>query len=149
MEEDITTGELLDRLFKATQLKDVLEKKDIPQPPLFHEYLRQLCRDRGEIAERVIKRAGIDRTYGHQLFSGRRNPSRDKVIQLAFGFGLDVEETQQLLKASRHTSLYPKIKRDAAIIYCLARNMEIAEAQNVLADFDLPVLGVEEGCISA
>lgn len=32
---------------------------------------------------------------------------------------------------------------DAVIIYCLARNMEIAEAQNVLANFDLPVMGAE------
>ncbi len=143
MEKDITTDELLARLFKATQLKDVLENEDITQPPLFHEYLRQLCQGRGEIAERVIKRAGIDRTYGHQLFSGRRRPSRDKVIQLAFGFGLDVEETQQLLKAARHTALYPKIKRDAAIIYCLARNMEIAGAQALLADCDLSALGIE------
>ena len=86
MEKDITTDELLARLFKSTNLKDFLGDGVIPQPPLFHEYLRQLCRDRGEIAERVIKRAGIDRTYGHQLFSGRRKPSRDKVIQLAFGF---------------------------------------------------------------
>lgn len=143
MEKDITTGELLARLFKATQLKDVFHKEDIPQPPLFDEYLRQLCRGKGEIAEHVIKRAGIDRTYGHQLFSGRRKPSRDKVIQLAFGFGLDVEEAQKLLKAARHTALYPKIKRDAAIIYCLARNMEIAGVQNVLTEFNLPVLGVE------
>ena len=143
MEKDITTDELLARLFKATQLNDVLENEDITQPPLFHEYLRQLCRDRGEVAERVIKRAGIDRTYGHQLFSGRRKPSRDKVIQLAFGFGLDVEETQQLLKSARHTALYPKIKRDAAIIYCLARNMEIAGAQDLLADCDLSALGIE------
>lgn len=143
MEKDITTDELLARLFKATQLKDVLENEDITQPPLFDEYLRQLCRGKGEIAEHVIKRAGIDRTYGHQLFSGRRKPSRDKVIQLAFGFGLNVEEAQKLLKAARHTALYPKIKRDAAIIYCLARNMEIAGAQDLLADCDLSALGIE------
>lgn len=147
LKKDITTGELLARLFKATHLKDVLENEDIPQPPSFHEHLRQLCRSRGEIAEHVIKRAGIDRTYGHELFSGRRKPSRDKVIQLAFGFGLDVEETQQLLKVAQQTPLYPKIKRDAAVIYCLARNMEITEAQNVLVDFNLPVLGVEAGRI--
>lgn len=143
MKKDITTGELLDRFSKATNLKDIFEDEDIPQLPLFHEYLRELCQSRGEIAERVIKRAGIDRTYGHQLFNGRRKPSRDKVIQLAFGFGLDVEETQQLLKIARHTFLYPKIKRDAAIIYCLARNMGLAETQNVLADFDLQALSME------
>lgn len=143
MQKDITTDELLARLFKSTNLMDFLGDGVIPQPPLFHEYLRQLCRDRGEIAERVIKRAGIDRTYGHQLFSGRRKPSRDKVIQLAFGFGLGVEGTQRLLKVARKPSLYPKLKRDAVVIYCLAQDMGIAEAQNVLADFELTALGVE------
>ena len=97
----------------------------------------------GEIAERVIKRAGIDRTYGHQLFSGRRKPSRDKVIQLAFGFELGVEGIQRLLKVARKPSLYTKLKRDAVVIYCLAQDMGIAEAQNVLADFELTALGVE------
>jgi len=49
---------------------------------------RQLCHGRGEIAEHIVKQDGSGRTYGHQLFSGRRKPSRDEVIQLAFGFGL-------------------------------------------------------------
>lgn len=141
MEKDITTDELLARLFKATQLKDVLENEDITQPPLFHEYLRQLCQGRGEIAERVIKRAGIDRTYGHQLFSGRRRPSRDKVIQLAFGFGLDVEQTQQLLKSAQESPLTPRIKRDAAILYCIMHRFDFSEAQKLLTDFDLTCLG--------
>ena len=91
----------------------------------------------------MSKQDGSGRTYGHQLFSGKRKPSRDKVIQFAFGFGLDVEETQQLLKIAQKPSLYPKLKRDAAIIYCLSRNIEIAEVQNVLTGFELPILGVE------
>lgn len=136
MEKDIMTDELLARFFK-----DLLEEGVVPQPPPLHEYLRQLCQSRGETAERVIERAGIDRAVGDQLFSGRRKPSRDRVIQLAFGLGLDMEETQQLLKTARHTFLYSRIKRDAAIIYCLSRNMEIAEAQNVLAGLNLPALG--------
>ncbi len=143
MKKVMTTDEVLARLFKTTDLNDFFGDGVIPQPPLFHEYLRQLCQVRGEIAERVIKRAGIDRTYGHQLFSGRRKPSRDKVIQLAFSFGLDLEETQRLLQVARKPSLYPQIKRDAVVIYCLARNMDVAGVQTVLADFNLTALGVE------
>jgi hypothetical protein len=41
MEKDITTDELLARLFKSMNLKDFLGDEVIPQPPLFHEYLRQ------------------------------------------------------------------------------------------------------------
>ena len=141
MEKDLTTGELLARLFEATHLKDILENEDIPQPPLFHDHLRQLCLDRGEIAERVIKRAGINRTYGHQLFNGRRKPSRDKVIQLAFGFGLDIEQTQQLLKAAQESPLTPKVKRDAAILYCIIHHLNFSEAQKLLVSFDIAALG--------
>jgi hypothetical protein len=106
MEKDITTDELLARLFKATQLKDVLENEDITQPPLFDEYLRQLCRGKGEIAEHVIKRAGIDRTYGHQLFSAEE-PSRDKRSSLP-SLWTECEKPRNYSKLPRKQRPVPK-----------------------------------------
>ncbi len=141
MEKDMTTGELFERLFIATSIKDILDNEVIPQPPLFHEYLRQLCLDRGEMREHVIKRSGINRTYGHQLFNGTRKPSRDKVIQIAFGFGLNIEETQQLLKAAQESPLTPKLKRDATILYCIMHQLDYSEAQKLLVSFDMAALG--------
>ena len=78
--------------------------------------LAELCRTHGLRPVEVIRRAGLDRTYGHQLFNGTRKPSRDKLMQLAFGLGLTVEETQSLLKEARKSLLYSKILRDAAIM---------------------------------
>ncbi|NLI52875.1 MAG: helix-turn-helix domain-containing protein [Clostridiales bacterium] len=142
MKKRMTTDELLAKIPMVTNLKDFFGDEMIPQPPPFHEYLRQLCQSRGEIAEHVIERAGLDRAYGHQLFGGRRKPSRDKVIQLAFGFGLNVEETQQLLKIAREPFLYPRLKRDAVIIYCITQNMGVTETQSLLVDFGLqPLFG--------
>lgn len=107
----------------------------------FSEYIGLLSREKGMAPIQIIKNAQIDRVYGHQLFNGIRKPSRDKVLQLAFGFGLSLEETQKLLRMADKSSLYPKIKRDAAIIYGLNNRMQISEMQEFLFSLDLPVIG--------
>lgn len=107
----------------------------------FCEYLRKLCTSLGKVPEQVIKNSQIDRTYGHQLFSGRRKPSRDKVLLLSFGMELPFEETQELLRASGKNTLYPKIKRDAAIIYGKNKGLTVLEMQELLFSLDLPILG--------
>ena len=98
----------------------------------------------GQVPERVIKMASIERTYGHQLFNGTRKPSRDKVIQLAFGFRLGVDEAQRLLKIAQKSLLYTKIKRDAVILYCLNNQKSIIETQSVLETLGLTLIGGEE-----
>lgn len=107
-------------------------------------YITALCRKMELTPEWVIKQASIERTYGHQLFNGTRKPSRDKVIQLAFGFKMDVDGAQELLKASRKSLLYPRIKRDAAILYCLNNQKDVIETQSVLETLGLTLLGGEE-----
>lgn len=138
--KNTSTEDLIRRLNKATEFENFLNN-GLPELPPFYEYIAQLCRDMGEMREHVIKRAAIDRTYGHQLFNGTRKPSRDKVIQLAFGLGLDVEQTQKLLKVAQKSMLYPKIKRDAAITYCIMHQAQVAETQKLLASLNLELLG--------
>ncbi len=135
---DFNTDELLKKLSDAA-LGDFFES-EVPLPA-FHDYITGMCRDQNETREHVIKRSGINRTYGHQLFNGTRKPSRDKVIQLAFGFGLDVAQTQQLLKAAQESPLYPRIKRDAAILYCIMHRLDFSKTQKLLGRFHLQTLG--------
>lgn len=88
---------MLRRLFKSPNLEGFLDDNaDAMQAPPFHAYISELCQVMDQVPERVIKQSSIERTYGHQLFNGTRKPSRDKVIQFAFGFGLDVDGTQKL-----------------------------------------------------
>lgn len=139
------TSTLLRRLFKAPALEKFIESNTAEMAlPQFHTYISELCRAAGQVPEQVIRKAAIDRTYGHQLFNGTRKPSRDKVIQLAFGFGLDVDGTQELLKLAQKNALYPRIKRDAAILYCLNKRLDIQETQSVLQALEQTLLGGEE-----
>lgn len=136
-----STQELWARLFQAQSVDSYFAVTGSSSLPAFSDYISELCRTRGEKAEQVIQRGDIENSFGHRLFSGARNPSRDTVLQLAFGFRLDADETQQLLKVAHAAALHPKVKRDAVIAFCLHHRKPLVEAQQILSDNDLPLLG--------
>ena len=142
MGERFNTGDLERELAGSADLGAFLQTyADELHAPSFPEYIRSLCRQRKQVRERVILAAGIDRTYGHQLFSGLRRPSRDKVLQLAFGFGLDPEEAQKLLRAAGKSPLYPRLKRDAVVFYALQHRLSLDDVQELLQGCELTPLG--------
>lgn len=138
----ITTNTLLNRIIRSKDFGKVLDTNDNSfETQSISEYLKGLCEERGLIAEQVIKKSQIDRTYGHQIFNGTRVPSRDKLIQLAFGFGLSLEDAQKLLKKSNRSMLYAKVRRDAACIYGISHAMSVMEVQELLSSIREPLLG--------
>lgn len=50
----------------------------------------------------LAKASGISEVYLHQVFSGRRTPSRDRLLCLCIGLGASTEETR--VSCSRHTT---------------------------------------------
>ena len=82
----------------------------------------------------VIERSGIQRNYGYQLISGVKKPSRDKLIMLCIGLGLNYRETQQMLKKSGFGILYVRDVRDSIIIFCINHKMNIMAVNNLLYD---------------
>jgi len=138
------TRELLQKLFNTTSVKRFIKRHggDMLDAP-FYTYLKEQCTKRGVSPAQVIVKSGIERTFGHHIFSGRKNPSRDKVLQLAFGFEMNYEETQELLKIARKSNLYPKIMRDAVVIQGLERKLGFNVVQAALAELALPLIGKE------
>ena len=136
------TDALLKNILSAKDFNEVLDANAATfVEQSVSEYLQDLCRERGVIPEQVIKKSQIDRTYGHQIFNGTRLPSRDKLLMLSFGFELSLDETQELLKTAGKSILYPKVKRDAAIIYGISHKMNIMDVQYLLTSVHLPLLG--------
>ena len=132
----IPTDELMQILMKDRSFQSFMaSNKGELGGPSFDEYLAELQKKKGESAEQIIKRGMIEKSYGHQIFKGSRNPSRDTCLQLAFGFELDVEETQRLL------GLAGKRLRDAAIIYSIHNHISLADTQIVLEKLGVPVIG--------
>ncbi|MBR2761764.1 MAG: hypothetical protein IKE16_10145 [Solobacterium sp.] len=138
----LSTLELWAKLFKSSSLDQYLsDRNEIPELPVFSDYIKALAEEKGEKPETVIGRGGIESSFGHKLFSGTRKPSRDTVLQLAFGFAMDADETQKLLKVARATALHPRVKRDAVIAYCLQFHKSFMETQQLLYENHLPLIG--------
>ena len=141
----ISTDELLALLFKERNLEHFLQRNESAYLTVsFSEYLNAWCRQHLEVPEQVIRRANLEKSYGHQLFSGKRNPSRDTVLQLAFAMEADLPQAQEMLRITGRSLLYPRIKRDAAIIYCLHNHVSLVDTQIILQDLELPLLGGRE-----
>ena len=80
----------------------------------------------------VIKKSRLDNIYAYQIFAGKKKPKREKLIQLAFGFPLTVEDTDVLLQTGGYNALYIRDKRDAVCMYCLERKMTLEECNGYL-----------------
>lgn len=136
-----TTEELLNTLKHSVSITSYLsqEQDNLKTLPL-HTYLNDIFAEKEISPSQCIRNSGLDRTYCYQIFSGRKLPSRDKVLALCFGLSLDVEDTQLLLKSTGYTQLYPRNERDSIIIFALQRNASILEANELLLDLGYEIL---------
>ena len=90
------------------------------------EHLQQLFEESPLTKTAVIKASGLDSTYVHQLFRGdRKNPSRDKLLCLAFGLKLNLDQTQRLLRVGNCAVLYPRSRRDSIIIFSISKEYDV------------------------
>ena len=96
------------------------------------EYLNELLRVHNLDKCDIAKRGGFTGNYPYQIFNGKKTASRDKLIQIAIGFPLTVEETQYLLRLGGHSELYVRNSRDAYIMFALEKRYGIAETNELL-----------------
>ena len=90
-----------------------------------------------EISKSILaKQSGISEVYLHQIFSGRRNPSRNRLICLCYGMSASFDETQELLKLCGIAQLYSSNRRDAIIIYGLVHGISLFEINDKLFSED-------------
>ena len=136
-----STEELLKTLKHAPNIKTYLsQEQDNLQTLPLHLYLDKMFSEKEIPPNQCIRNSGLDRTYCYQIFSGRKLPSRNKVLALCFGLSLNVEESQLLLKSTGYAQLYPRKKRDSIIIFALQRNISILETNELLQDLELELL---------
>lgn len=104
---------------------------------------RKTCKNKGcATVAQVCRKAGIDSAYGNQIFNDRvTNPHRDYVICLAFGFEMDFDETQELLRIAEKNRLCEKdIPRERVIAHALACDYNLGSVAATLEDLNLQML---------
>lgn len=110
--------------------------RDVP----LQEAIQRIFDEKGMSKAQLAKQSGISEVYLHQLFSGRRFPSRSRLLCLCFGLGATVDEAQSLLQQARHTPLYSRDRRDAIIIFALSHHMTLFEVNDKLFTENLDTL---------
>ena len=98
------------------------------------KYLNELLEKKENLTKsKIIKSTSLSESYIYDIFRGEKsNPSRNKLLQIAFAMSLDLETTQKLLKIAKVGILYPRIKRDSIIIFALNKNLDFFECENLL-----------------
>ena len=102
--------------------------RDVP----LQEAIQRIFDEKGMSKAQLAKQSGISEVYLHQLFSGRRFPSRSRLLCLCFGLGATVDEAQSLLQQARHAPLYSRDRRDAILIYGLSHGLTLPEVNDAL-----------------
>lgn len=142
MAEEKSTDELMKLLRSKSHIADYLEgsRDDFVNESL-SDYLGRILLERKLKKNDIISRAGIDRVYGYQILSGeKKNPSREKILCLAFGMQLSLEETQRALRLSGCSILYPRNRRDSIIIHALDHMESLPDCNEDLAQASEPGL---------
>lgn len=120
------TNNLRQELMEAPSLDQFLsENQDSFNRDSICELLNRLFQKRRISKATLAKRSGMSEVYLHQVFSGRRSPSRSRLLCLCFGLNASLEETQELLKQCGFAQLYPKDRRDAIILYGILNGMDL------------------------
>ena len=101
--------------------RSAFSDQDITQP------LSRLFKASGMSKAELARQAGMSEVYLYQVFSGRRKPSRDRLLCICMGLRASLEEIQQILKQGEYAVLYSKHKRDAIISHGILHCTSLGE----------------------
>lgn len=140
---EIKSTENLLKSLEACSMEDVIDLTDtINAMPewTFCRYFKACLNAHNTTLSQIPEAAGMQRTYIYQIYSGRRNPGRDKVIAISLAAGFTLDETQRLLKLSGNGILYPKNARDALLIKSLMIHLSVMEVNALLDELNFNLL---------
>lgn len=105
------------------------------------DYILEICNNKGYKKSDIIRNSDINRTYGYQILSGFKSPSRDKLLQICVGNNFTREHTNKALTIANFGMLYAKNPRDSIIIYSLNNNLNLIETNIILHEHGYRSLG--------
>lgn len=128
-----TTSELLETLKKNNNINHYLNtNNDDFITSSLSQYLNELLYEKDINKAKAIEKSNLNNIYAYEIFSGKKKPSRNKLLQLAFGMELDLQSVQRLLRIAGLSELYPRNKRDSIIIFAINNSMSLLECEELL-----------------
>lgn len=127
------TDDLRTELMEENSIQSYLqENQDSFQGASVAELLAEMYERREVSKAALARKSGMSEVYLHQVFSGRRTPSRDRLLCVCMGMEASLEEIQKLLRQAGYAELYPKIRRDAVICHGIMHHRSLSEINDTL-----------------
>ena len=130
----------MNKLMKAESLDDVL--KGI-YTDSFEKHLQKLINKKGLKNSEVYAAANINKQYFSKLLKGQVKPSKEKVLALAVGLRLNMDEAIDFLKIAGY-AISPISQTDAVVKYFIEHEQySVIMIDMVLFDYGLAPLSKE------
>lgn len=131
----LKTEELTAELKLTKDIEDYLDFDELA-PVSLAEYINALVENKKTKLSIVARKAHMSSSYLYKLSEGKRkSPTRNKALQICFGLGLDIDESNELLKLAGVGVLYSKIARDSIIMFCLEKKHSILKCEELLEKY--------------
>ena len=140
----VNTSQLMNEILQSPSMDDwesahgdaLIEEKSLSA------FLQEMLEKYHLPKTEVIRRANVDTTYAYQIFQGKKkNPSREILLRLSLAWPLTVDETKRLLYYGGAETLYPRVRRDAYLMYAIHNRFSVIETDQYLFEHGEPVLG--------
>lgn len=136
------TAQLLEELKNCSDFKSFHhENEEVLGQEKISEYLQKIIEEKKLKKADIIRRAQMSEVYAYQIMDGRRSPDRSKILCLAFGMALTLDEVQKMLKATGYRPLYAKDPSDCILIYAFWKGLDIIETNAMLEEYGEEMIG--------
>ena len=132
--KQISTVELFDNIRSSPeQFARSLDSQKLQDSRLIlSDYIKDKMAEKSVCAKDLIVKTTLSQSHIYQILSGTRAPGRDVLLSIALALSLSLEETQRLLLLGQMGALYPKVRRDAAIICCIEQRLDLFKTNEFL-----------------
>ncbi len=136
------TSKIVEELKECSDFKRFYaENKEYVSDKTLSQCLNELLEKKGLVRADVIKKSQLSEIYAYQIISGVRRPERKKLLALTVGMGLDLEETQRLLKVAGYPELYVKNTFDCIVMFGICKGKSVMEVNEMLYDYGVETIG--------
>lgn len=133
----LDTKNLMDLVNNSPQmLGEMVIQGKFPEQTSLTEYLKKLIAEKGITVSDVVRISLLSKSYVYQVFSGERAPLRDTLLRIGISMSCTIDEMQHLLTLGQMGILYPKVRRDVAILCCISQGLSLVETDEFLNEID-------------
>lgn len=135
--QDLLKGDTIN-LYKI--VNDLKTKKELDEyigtltPESFKWFFNEYVAANNLDLPTIHKKSNLSRGYFYNIINGDRRPSRDKIICLCIGAGMNVKQLDRGLRIGETGKLDPKNSRDVLIWYAVNKGIDNVVLINIMLD---------------